>query len=163
MLDSADASEEVDGASASAVLVASTGVVVASVLVVASVGVVGSVVVVWVGSASVVCVVEDDAACGDRAGALSASVEPVDVVTRFAARSRAREDLPFVFAPLVAALAVLPGNACAASRVKTPVSVAEPASSQRLQCFSLLRAASRELLVGEVLTATYSPPQPSIH
>jgi hypothetical protein len=167
VLDSADASEKVDGVcvsvSVSVVFAASTGVVVASAVVVASVGVVCSVVVVWVGSASAVCVVEDDAASGDCAGAFRAFVEPVDVAPRFTPRSRAREDLPFVPAPRVAALALLPGNACAASKVKTPVSVAEPASSQRLQRFSLLRAASLDLLVGEVFTTTYSPSQPSIH
>jgi hypothetical protein len=149
-------SEDVDGAwvSVVAVFAVSTGVVVISEVVVASVGVACSVVVVWV------CVVEvDDAACGDCEAALRAFVESVDVVSRFfAARSRAREDLPFVSAPFVAALAVRPGKACAASSVKAPVSVAEPASSQRLQRARRRRAASRERLDGGVLMGTYSMP-----
>jgi hypothetical protein len=133
----------------------------ASAVVVASVGVACSVVVVvWVGSVSVVCVVEvDDAACGDCEAALRAFVESVDVVSRFfAARSRAREDSPFVSAPFVAALAVRPGKACAASSVKAPVSVAEPASSQRLQRARRRSAASRERLDGGVLMGAYSTP-----
>jgi hypothetical protein len=84
-------------------------------------------------------------------------VEPVEVV-RLAARARARVDLLFPSAPFVAALAVRPGKACAASSVKIPVSAAEPASSQRLHCFRRPRAASRERLVGEVLMGTYSTP-----
>jgi len=147
----------VDGVWVSVVFVVSTGVV-------ASVGVACSVVVawvwVWVGSVSVVCVVEvDDAACGDCEAALRALVEPVEVVACFfAARSLAREDLPFVPAPFVAALAVLPGKACAASSVKAPVSVAEAASSQRLQRARRRSAASRERLDGGVLMNTYSTP-----
>ena len=147
--------EDADGVWVSVSFAVSTGVVVAGV-VVASVGVVCSVVVVWVGFVSVDCVVED-AASGDCAGAWRAFVEPVEC---FAARfgvlpSRARAASPLLSAPFVA-LAVLPGKAWAASSVKIPVSVAEPASSQRLHCFSRLRAASRERLVGEVLTGTYS-------
>jgi len=164
-LDSAD----VDGVSVSVVFVVSTGVVVAGVaasaVVVASAGVVCSVVVVWVGSVSVVCVVVevDDAACGACEAALRAFVEPVELVACFfAERSLARADLSFVLAPFVAALAVLPGKACAASSVKAPVSVAEPASSQRLQRPRRRRAASRERLDGGVLMSTYSTPQPSI-
>jgi hypothetical protein len=133
----------------------------------ASVGVACSVVVawVWVGSVSVVCFVEvDDAACGDCEAALRAFVESVEVVSRFfAARSLAREDLPFVPALFVAALAVLPGKACAASSVKAPVSVAEPASSQRLQRARRRSAASRERLDGDGVMGTYSTPWPSIH
>jgi hypothetical protein len=161
-------SEDVDGVwvSVSVVFVVSAGVVVAEpvdpALVVASVGAVCSVVVcVWVGSVSVVCV--DDVACGACEAALRAFVEPVEVVTRFAARSPLVEDFPFVSAPFVAALAVLPGKACAASSVKAPVSVAEPASSQRLQRAKRCRAASRERLDGDVVMGTYSTPQPSIH
>jgi hypothetical protein len=137
---------EVDGVWVSVVVVfaVSTGVVVVSAVVVASVGVICSVVDVWVGSVSVVCVVVDDAACGACEAALRAFVEPVEVVTCFfAERPLAREDLSFVLAPFVAALAVLPGKACAASSVKAPVSVAEPASSQRLQRARRRRAASR--------------------
>ena len=150
-------SEDADGvwASVSVVFAVSTGVVavVVSAVVVASAGAACSVVVVWVGSVAVVCVVvDDDAACGACEAALRAFVEPVEVVARFfAARSLAREDLPFVPAPFVAALAVLPGKACAASSVKTPVSVAEPASSQRLQRARRRRAASRERLEGEAV------------
>lgn len=117
---------------------------------------------VWV-SVSVVFavstgVVVDDAACGACEAALRAFVEPVAVVTRFAARSPLVEDFPFVPAPFVAALAVLPGKACAASSVKAPVSVAEPASSQRLQRFRRRSAASRERLDGDGVMGTYSTP-----
>lgn len=154
----------VDGVWVSAVFVVSTGVVVVSAVVVASVGVACSVVAVWVGSVSVVCVVvDDDAACGACEAALRAFVEPVAVVTRFAARSPLVEDFPFVSAPFVAALAVRPGKACAASSMKVPVSVAEPASNQRLQRARRRKAASRERLDGGVLMGTYSTPQPSIH
>jgi hypothetical protein len=164
-------SEDADGVwvSVSVVFAVSTGVVVAGVMVsavlVASAGVVCSVVVVWVGSVSVVCVVvDDDAASGACEAALRAFAESVECVARFVVRpSRAREALPFVLAPFVAALAVLPGNACAASNVKRPVNVAEAASSQRLQCARRRRAASRERLDGEVVMGTYSTPQPSIH
>jgi hypothetical protein len=154
-------SEDADGV-VSVVFAVSTGVVVAGVVsaVVASAGLVCSVVVVWVGSVSVVCVVVDeDAAAGDCAAALRAFTESVEVVSCFlAARSLAREDLPFVGAPFVAALAVLPGKACAASSVKAPVSVAEPASSQRLQCARRRSAASRERLDGDGVMGTYSTP-----
>jgi hypothetical protein len=162
-------SEDADGVwvsvsvSVSAVFAVSTGVVVTGVvavseLVVASAGVACSVVVAWVwaGSASVVCVVEvDDAACGDCDAASRAFVELVEVVDRFFA---AAEDPPFASAPFVAAFAVRPGKACAASNVKAPVSVAEPASSQRLQRPRRRRAASRELLDVGVVMDTYSPP-----
>jgi hypothetical protein len=168
VLDSVD----VDGAwvSVSVVFVVSTGVVVAGVVVsavvVASADLACSLVVrVWVGSVSVVCVVElDDAACGDREAALRAFVEPVEVVPPFFEdRSPARADLSFVPAPFVAALALLPGKACAASSVKAPVSVAEPASSQRLQRPRRRRAASRERLDVDGVMCTYSAPQPSLH
>jgi hypothetical protein len=146
------------------VFTVSTGVVAVSELV-ASADLACSVVVwVRVGSVSVVCVVvDDDAACGAREAALRAFVEPVEVVTRFAARSPLVEDFPFVSAPFVAALALLPGKACAASSVKAPVSVAEPASSQRLQRARRRSAASRERLDGDGSMRTYSTPQPSIH
>jgi hypothetical protein len=157
-------SEDADGlrVSGSVVSAVSTGVAAVSTGVVAtSAGVTCSVVVVWTGSASVDWVVDDEAASGDRVAAFSAFVDSVEVVSRFSARALARGDLPFVSAPFVAALAVLPGKAWAASSVKTPVSVAEPANSQRLQRFSRLRAASRERLVGlfgEVFMGTYSTP-----
>jgi hypothetical protein len=161
-------SEDAEGVwvSGSAVFAVSTGVVVAdwgdSAVLDASVGVACSVVVawVWVGSVSVVCVVvEDAAASGDCEAAFRASVDPVELVACFfAARSFAREDLPSVLAPFVAALAVLPGKACAASSVKAPVSVAEPASSQRLQRPRRRRAASRERLDAGVVMGIYSPP-----
>jgi hypothetical protein len=129
-----------------------------------SVGAVCSVVVwVCVGLVSVVCVVEDDdAACGACEAALRAFVEPL-AVTRFVARPPLVEDFPFVSAPFVAALALLPGKACAASSVKAPVSVAEPASNQRLQRAKRWRAASRERLDGDGVMNTYSTPQPAIH
>jgi len=57
-----------------------------------------------------------------------------------------------------AALAVLPGKACAASSVKAPVSVAEPASSQRLQRPKRRRAVSRDRLDVGVVMGIYSPP-----
>jgi hypothetical protein len=148
--------EESDGAWVSVVFAVSTGVVVVSAVVVASVGVVCSgVVVVWVGSVAVVgVVVDDDAACGACEAALRAFVESVvECVARFVVRPRAASlllSVPF------AALAVLPGKACAASSVKAPVSVAEPASSQRLQRARRRRAASRERLDGGVLMGTYS-------
>jgi hypothetical protein len=108
------------------------------------------------------CVVVDEAASRGCVAAFSAFVDCTEVVSRFfAARARAREDFPFVPVPFVAALAVLPGKAWAASSVKTPVSVAEPANSQRLQRFNRLSAASRERLVGllgEALMGTYSTP-----
>jgi hypothetical protein len=164
-------SEDADGVwvSVSVVFAVSTGVVAVVVsAVVASVGVVCSVVVVWVGSVSVVSVVcvvvDDDAVAGACEAALRAFVELVELVACFLAeRSLARADLSFVLAPFVAALAVLPGNACAASNVKRPVNVAEPASSQRLQCARRRRAASRERLDGDGVMRTYSTPQPSIH
>jgi hypothetical protein len=167
VLDSEEDSEDADGVSASVVFAVSTGVVdvVASAVVVASVGVACSVVVVWVGSVSVVCVVVDgDAACGACEAALRAFVESVvECVARFVVRpSRARAASPLLSVPF-AALAVLPGKACAASSVKAPVSVAEPASSQRLQRARRRRAASRERLDGGVLMGTYSTPKPSIH
>jgi hypothetical protein len=93
---------------------------------------------------------------------LSAFVEPVPVVTRFAARSPLVEDFPFVLSPFVAP-AVLPGKACAASSVKAPVSVAEPASSQRLQRARRRRAASRERLDVAIVMGICSTPKPSIH
>jgi hypothetical protein len=152
----------VDGVWVSVVFVVSTGVVAVSAVFVASVGVACSVVVawLWVGSVSVVCVVEvDDAACGDCEAALRAFTGSVEVLTCFfAARSSAREDLPFVPAPFVAALAVLPGKACAASNVNAPVSVAEPASSQRLQRARRRSAASRERLDCDGVIGTYSAP-----
>jgi hypothetical protein len=154
-------SVDVDGVWVSVVFAVSTGVVVVSAVVVASVGAVCPVVDVCVGSVAVVCV--DDAVCGACEAALRAFVEPVAVVTRFAVRSPLVEDFPFVSAPFVAALAVLPGKACAASSVKAPVSVAEPASSQRLQRAKRRRAASRERLDGDGVICTYSTPQPSIH
>ena len=151
--------EESDGAWVSVVFAVSTGVVVVSAVVAASVGVVCSVVVVvWVGSVAVVCVVvDDDAACGACEAALRAFVESVvECVARFVVRpSRARAASPLLSVPF-AALAVLPGKACAASSVKAPVSVAEPASSQRLQRARRRRAASRERLDGGVLMGTYS-------
>jgi hypothetical protein len=150
----------VEGVWVPVVFVVSTGVVVVS-AVVASAGVACSaVVVVWVGSVSVVwVVVEDDAACGDCEAALRGFAEPVEVVPCFfTARSLAREDFPFVLARFVAALAVLPGKACAASSVNAPVSVAEPASSQRLQRASRRKAASRERLDGDGVMRTYSTP-----
>jgi hypothetical protein len=155
VLDSEGVSEEDDALdSEDAAGVCVSGSVVPAV----SAGVACSVVVVWLGSVSVDWVL-GEAACGDCVAALSAFVDPVVVVSRsFASRARAREDFPFVSVPFVAALALLPGKAWAASSVKIPVSVAEPASSQRLHCFSRLSAASRELLVGEVLTGTYSTP-----
>jgi hypothetical protein len=163
----ASAVEELDspaeGVSVSVVFAVSAGVVVVSAGVAASVGVVCSaVVVVWVGSVSAVCVVVDgDAAAGACEAALRAFVESVECVARFVVRlARAASPLLSV---LFAALAVLPGKACAASSVKIPVSVAEPASSQRLQCFSRLRAASRERLVGAIVMGTYSTPLPSSH
>jgi hypothetical protein len=165
VLDSVD----VDGAWVSVVLVfavfaVSTGVVVVSEFALLPADVACSV-AVWVGSVSVVCVVElDDAACGDREAALRAFVEPVEVVPPFFEdRSPARADLSFVPAPFVAALALLPGKACAASSVKAPVSVAEPASSQRLQRPRRRRAASRERLDGDGVMCTCSTPQPSLH
>jgi hypothetical protein len=157
-------SEDADGVwvSVSVVFAVSTGVVavVVSAVVVACAGAVCSLVVVWVGSVSVVCVVvDDDAAAGACEAALRASVEPVEPVVCFLAeRSLARADLSFVLAPFVAALAVLPGKAWAASSVKIPVSVAEPASNQRLHCFRRRRAASRERLDGGGLMCTYSTP-----
>jgi hypothetical protein len=161
-------SADVDGVWVSVVFVVSAGVVVAGpvdpALVVASVCVACSVVWVWVGSASVVwVVVEDVVASGDREAALRAFVEPAEVVTRFAARSPLVEDFPFVSAPFVAARAVLPGKACAASSVKAPVSVAEPASNQRLQRARRRSAASRERLDGDGVMRSYSTPWPSIH
>jgi hypothetical protein len=145
--------EESDGAWVSVVFAVSAGVVVVSAVVVASVGVVCSVVVVvWVGSVAVVCVVvDDDAACGACEAALRAFVESVvECVARFVVRPSPLLSVPF------AALAVLPGKACAASSVKAPVNVAEPASSQRLQRARRRRAASRERLDGGVLMGTYS-------
>jgi len=145
--------EESDGACVSVVFAVSTGVVVVSAVVAASVGVVCSVgVVVWVGSVAVVCVVvDDDAACGACEAALRAFVESVvECVARFVVRPSPLLSVPF------AALAVLPGKACAASSVKAPVSVAEPASSQRLQRARRRRAASRERLDDGVLMGTYS-------
>jgi hypothetical protein len=161
VLDSEDASEDADGVWVSVwvsvAFAVSSGVVVVSAVLV-SAGAACSLVVVCAGPASVDPFVVV-AACGDCAGALRAFVEPVELVACFLAeRSPAREDLSFVPAPFVAALAVLPGKAWAASSVKTPVSVAEPASSQRLHCFRRLRAASRECVVGEVLIGTYSTP-----
>jgi hypothetical protein len=103
--------------------------------------------------------VDDDAAAGACEAALRAFVDSVEVVPCFfAERPLAREDLSFVPAPFVAALAVLPGKACAASSVKAPVSVAEPASSQRLQRFRRRSAASRERLDGDGVMGTYSTP-----
>ena len=55
---------------------------------------------------------------------------------------REREAFPLAPAPFAAR--VLPGKACAATSENTPVSVTEPASSQRLQRDSRRRAASRE-------------------
>ena len=161
-------SEEDDGVwvSVSVVFAVSTGVVavVVSAVVVASVGVVCSVVVVWVGSVSVVCVVvDDDAACGACEAALRAFVDFVDGVACFVVRpSRARLESPLL-SVFFAALAVLPGKACAASNVNAPVSVAEPASSQRLQRARRRSAASRERLDCGVLMNTYSTPLSSIH
>ncbi len=161
-------SEDADGvwASVSVVFAVSTGVVavVVSAVVVASAGAACSVVVVWVGSVAVVCVVvDDDAACGACEAALRAFVDFVEGVARFVVRpSRARLASPLL-PVLFAALAVLPGKACAASSVKAPVSVAEPASSQRLQRARRRSAASRERLDGDGVMCTYSTPQPSIH
>jgi len=141
------------------VFAASTGVAASvSAVVVDSVGVACSVAVVWVGS---VCVV--DSPFGACPGDLRALVELAECVPRAVTCSRAREALPFVPVPFVAALAVLPGKACAASSVKTPVSVAEPASSQRLQRARRRREASRERLDGGVVMGTYSTPLPSSH
>jgi hypothetical protein len=155
-------SEDADGVwvSVSVVFAVSTGVVAGVVsAVVASVGVVCSVVVVWVGSVAVVCVVvDDDAACGACEAALRAFVDFVDGVARFVVRPlRARLASPLL-SVLFAALAVLPGKACAASSVNTPVSVAEPASSQRLQRARRRSAASRERLDGDGVMCTYSTP-----
>lgn len=57
----------------------------------------------------------------------------------------------------------LPGNACAAIAVNTPVSVTLPASSQRLQRVKWRRAASRERLEGDIAMYAYSTPLPSTH
>jgi hypothetical protein len=53
-----------------------------------------------------------------------------------------------LFALVVAAPMVLPGNAWAATSVSTPVRVTLPAISQRLTRVSLRRAASRPVVLG---------------
>jgi hypothetical protein len=81
--------------------------------------------------------------CGACAGALSVEVPvevplPVRVPVAPAERWASREAVARV------ALSVLPGKALAATAVRTPVSVALPAISQRLARLSRRRAASRE-------------------
>jgi hypothetical protein len=147
--DELDSEEDPEEVGVSVVGAVSVGAVVCSVVVVWASGVaaacvevvVCSVFVLWVSPAA--CVEVEEAASGACAGDLRAfaglalcvaGVCPVCWLDR--------EAFPPVPAPFAAR--VLPGKACAATSENTPVSITEPASSQRLQRVNRRRAASRE-------------------